>query len=122
MHCQPLCRARFINNSFEQTSNRGIGERPAIIAFSVLQDLFFTIGLIERQMLFLFQLSDFERALRALVQKFHKLFVQLIDAATPITQVHVATSRRERPTCAACFSERMRASSAAAARSTAADE
>src|SRR5215470_11795992 len=122
MHCQTFGGARFINDSFEQTPNRGVGERPSIVAFRVLQNLFFAIGLIKRQVLLLLQLSDFEGALRPLVQQFHELFVQFINSATPITQVHEATSRFERPVCAACLSKRMRDSRAAAARSTAVEE
>src|SRR5262249_23193070 len=79
----------------------------------------FALRLVKRQICFLLQLSDLQSTLRTFVEQLHEFRVQLVDAATPITQIHGATSRFESPACAACFNERMRSVSAALARSIA---
>jgi hypothetical protein len=65
-------------------SNRGITQRPLIVVFGILQDFLFTVRLIEREMLLLFQLADFQRALGPLVKKADQLAVELVDATPQI--------------------------------------
>src|SRR5258708_1094442 len=110
--------ASFVDDALEEAPDRRVGQRAGIIAFGVLQHFVLAVGLVQRDFRLLFELADFERALRALVQKLHELLVNFIDTASPVTQIHGATSRRERPCRAASLSERTRSASAEAAPST----
>src|SRR5258707_10643381 len=70
----------------------------------------------------LLEFANFQRAFGTFVEQLDQLAVDFIDAAAPIREAHVATSRRERPARAADFSERMRSASALAAESIAPGE
>src|SRR5882724_3459438 len=124
VHGDTLRGTRFVDDALEQTANRCIRERPAVIVLRIFKNFPFTVRLIERQIRLLLQLPDFQRALRALVQQLNQLAVDFIDAAAPIGKVHVATSprrtlasRRESPLRPASFRERMRSASVVAAAS-----
>src|SRR5215831_6809416 len=119
MHGVALRSPRFINDALEQAANRRIGQRAGIVAFGVGQNFVLALRLIQRNMGFLFQLADLEGALRAFVEKLDELFIDFVNAAAPVGQVHGATSRRERPCRAACFKARTFSASAEAAASIA---
>src|ERR1700743_1520874 len=90
--------ARFVDDALEEAANRGVGQRAGIFALRVLDYFAFAIGLIQRKISLLLDLSDLERAMRTLVEQLHEFTVDLIDAATPVTHVgHGATSRRDKP-------------------------
>src|SRR4029077_6531247 len=102
----------------EEAANGGVGERAGIGALGVFQDFALALGLIERKIFGLLDFADFESAARTLVEQLDEFAIDFIDSATPVTETHGATSRRERPWVAACLSERTRAASAAVAAST----
>src|SRR5258708_1546282 len=110
--------ASLVDDAFEEATNGRVRKRACVRAFGVFQDFFFTLGLIERDVFRLFQFADFESTARPLVQEFDEFAVDFVDAAAPVTEVHGATSRRERPCCAAALRARMRSARAAAAAST----
>src|SRR5437016_6905811 len=118
MHGVAFGGAGFVNNALKQAADRGVGQWTRIIALGIFQHFAFALGLIQRNFGLLLELPDFERASRAFVQELHELLVDFVDAAPPITQIHGATSRRERPWRAASLNERTRSASAAAAAST----
>src|ERR1700676_848751 len=81
----------------------------------ILQYFFFPLGLIERQFCRLLQFADFQRAARTLIQQLHQFAVDLIDTASPVVEIHGATSRLESPWRAACFKLPIRSRRALAA-------
>jgi hypothetical protein len=90
--------AGFVNDAFEQAADGGVGQRAGIGAFGVGKDFVFAFGLIEREVGRLFQLADFEGAAGTLVEKLDELFVDFVDAAAPVGEIHQATplqTRRE---------------------------
>src|SRR5438105_10811984 len=120
VHRTAFRRTCLVNDALEQAANRRVRQWPVIVVLRILQNFLFAIRLVQGQIRLLLQLSDFQCALGPFVQEVHQLAVDLIDAASPIAEAHVATSRRERPARAAAFSERMRSASAAAAAAMAA--
>src|ERR1700730_3923576 len=118
MHGLTFGAACFVDDALEEPADGGVRKRPGIDAFGIFQDFAFAVGLVERKMLRLLKLADFDRALRSLFEQLYDFAVDIIDAAPPITeQTHGATSRRERPWRAASFKERTRAARAADASS-----
>ncbi len=111
--------AGFVDDALEKAAYGGIRERARIAALGICQDFVLTVGLIQRDVSRLFQFADFEGAMRTFVQELDQLLVDFIDAASPITEVQGATSRRERPWRAASLRDRMSVASAVAARSMA---
>jgi hypothetical protein len=98
VHGFALGAARFVDDALEEAADRGIGQRSGIGALGVLQDFALAVGLIKRKILRLLEFADFECATGSLVEKLDELAVDVIDAASPITeQAHSATSRRDRP-------------------------
>src|SRR5260370_18334467 len=118
VHGVALGGARFVNDALEEAADRRVRQRARIIAFGILQPLVLAVRLIQRNFRRLLELADFKRTLGALVQKLNELLVDFVDAASPVTQVHGTTSRRERPWRAASLSDRTRSESATAAAST----
>src|SRR6266850_1290318 len=118
IHSVAFGGAGFVNDALEEAANGGVGQRAGIVALGVREDFVFAVRLIERNFRRLFELADFERALRTRVQEFDELLVDFIDAAAPVAEIHGATSRRERPWRAASLSERIFAARAEAAAST----
>src|SRR5689334_15092826 len=91
MHGFALGAARFVDDALEQTANGSVGERAAVDALRVFQDLALTLGLVERQILGLLNLADFKRAAGTLVEQLDELAIDFINFAPPISQVHVDT-------------------------------
>src|SRR5260370_9264005 len=112
----------FIDDALEEGGDGGVGERGGLDGLGMFQDLALGVGLIERKILGVLELGDFEGAAGTLVEEFNEFAVDFIDLAAPIGESHGATSRRERPWVAACLRERTRWASAAAAASIAAGE
>jgi hypothetical protein len=96
MHGFAFGAAGFVDDALEKAADGGVGERAGIGALGIFQDFALAIGLIEREILGLLELADFESAVRALVEKFDEFAVDFIDAAAPITQGHGATPRGAR--------------------------
>src|SRR5215469_499211 len=97
VHGVTFSSAGFVNDALEEAANGGVGERPLVVAFGILEDLFFAVGLIKRKALFLFQFADFQRTLGTLVEKLDQLTVEFVDAAAEIGKTgHAATARTER--------------------------
>src|SRR5882672_11058658 len=117
MHRVAFGSTGFVKDAFEQPANRRVGQRAGIVALGVREDFVFAVGLIERNLRGLLELADFQSALRARVQEFDELFVNFIDAAAPVAEIHGATSRRERPRRAAFLNGRIVAARAEAAAS-----
>src|SRR5260370_2378742 len=111
VHGVALGGARFVNDALEEAADRRVRQRARIIAFGILQHFVLAVRLIQRNFRRLLKLADFKRTLRALVQKLNELLVDFVDAASPVTQVHGTTSRRERPWRAASLCDRTRSES-----------
>src|SRR6266404_3459095 len=122
MHGLALGAAGFIDDALEEAADSGVGERAGVDALGIFQDFALAVGLIERKIFGLLEFADFEGAAGTLVEEFNEFAVDFIDLVAPIGESHGATSRRERPWVAACFRERTRWASAAAAASIAAGE
>src|SRR5216683_5191007 len=118
VHGVALGGARFVNDALEEAADRRVRQRARIIAFGILKHLVLAVRLVQRNFRRLLEPADFKSTLRALVQKLNELLVDFVDAASPVTQVHGATSRRERPCRAASLSDRTRSASAVAPPST----
>src|SRR5215469_1799716 len=112
----------FVNNALKQTSYGGIRQRAGIGTLGIFQNLLFPLLLIQGHVLGLLDFSHFQRATRALIEQFHQLAVDFVDAAAPVAQSHGATSRRDMPWRAASFSEATSRAKALAAASTAAGD
>src|SRR5579871_3562513 len=111
--------ARFIDDALKEPANCGVRKRAAIFALRVLNHFALAIGLIERKIFLLLDLSDLERAMRTLVEQLHEFAIDLIDTAAPVTHVgHGATSRRDKPFLPASFRLRIFAPRACAEAST----
>src|SRR6266446_7845329 len=117
VHGVALGGAGFVNDAFEQTANRGVGQRTGIVVLGVREDFAFAVRLVERNLRRLLQFADFKRTLRARVQEFDEFLVDFVDTAAPVAEVHGATSRRERPWRAASLSGRIFSARAKAAAS-----
>src|SRR5262249_48249210 len=122
MHRQPFGRARFVDDAFKKPPNCCVRKRSPIVPLGIFENFLFSIRLIQRQIRLLLELSDFQSATRTFVEQFHELLIEFINAPTPITEAHGAASLFERPLCAACLSDRIRAPMAATARSAASGE
>src|SRR3984893_9762885 len=97
MHGFAFGGARFVDDALEQTADRSVRQRSGVRTLGIFQDFALTVGLIERKIFRLLGLADFQRPARALIEKLYEFAVDFIDAAPPITERHVATSRRESP-------------------------
>jgi len=84
VHGQTLGGTRFVNDAFKEAANRGVGQRPFVFAFGVLQHFAFAIGLVKRNVRFLLDAANLEGALRAFVEQLDEFLVNLIDAAAPV--------------------------------------
>jgi len=84
VHGQALGRAGFVDDALEKAANRGMGERPLVVVFGILQNFLFAIRLVERQMLFLFEFADFQRALGTFIEKLDQFAVEFVDAAAEV--------------------------------------
>src|SRR5277367_3785047 len=84
--------AGFVNDALEETANGSVRERAGIGALDVGEDFVFAVRLIERDICSLFELADFEGAARPRVEELDELFVDFIDAAAPVGEVHRGTS------------------------------
>src|SRR5713226_6492041 len=118
MHGFAFGAARFVDDALEKATHGGVGERAGIDALGVLQDFALALRLIQRKIFGFLDFADFQRTAGTLVEQLDELAVDFIDLATPVAESHGATSRRERPCVAACFSERTRAARAVPAAST----
>src|SRR5260370_20496186 len=97
MHGVAFGGARFVNDALEQAPDGGVGQRSGIVVLGVFEHFVFALRLVERNVLRLLELADFQGTTRALVEQLDQFLVDFIDAATPVGKVHGATSRRERP-------------------------
>src|SRR5580765_2755645 len=88
MHGEAFGGAGFVNDALEQAANGGIGERSFVIVLGIFDDFLLAIGLIERKIGLLLQSADFQRALRAFVQKLDQLAVDVVDLAAPVSEAH----------------------------------
>src|SRR5712692_3776975 len=118
MHGVAFGGAGFVDNALKEAPDGGVRQRPRIVALCVCENFVLTVRLVQRNLRRLFELADFEGAVRALVQEFDEFLVDFVDAAAPVGKIHGATSRRERPWRAASLNERTRSASAVAAAST----
>src|ERR1700730_4235805 len=82
---------------------------------SIFQYFFLPLRLIKRQICRLLKFADFQSAARPLIQQFHQFAVDLIDAVSPVLEIHGAASRLESPWRAASFKIRIRSRRAFAA-------
>src|SRR5258708_10776164 len=119
MHGFALGAAGFVDDALEEAANGGVGERAGIDALGIFQDFALAVGLIERQIFGLLDFADFESAAGTPVEQLDEFAIDFIDLAAPVGEAHGATSRRERPCVAACFTERIRVARAALALSIA---
>src|SRR5262249_24224817 len=118
VHCQAFRRTRFVNDAFKQSPDRRVTQRPFVVVGRVGQHFVFPRGLVNRHPGGMLQPTDFQRALRAFVEKFDELFIDLVHLAPPVGDIHIVASRRERPLRPASFRDCTRSRNAAAAAST----
>src|ERR1700687_3310651 len=118
MHGGTLRRARFVNDAFKEPANGGVRQRAGIMGLGILQNFFFALGLVEREIRFHLEAADFQGAFGALVEKLDKFSVDFVDALAPFIELHRMASRRERPLRPASLRDATRVASADAAEST----
>src|SRR5260370_35759289 len=97
MHGVAFGGAGFVNDALEQAANGGVCQWTGIIAFGVLDHFVLAVGLVQRNFGRLFELADFQSAMRALVQELDEFLVDFVDAAAPVGDVHGRFPRHRRP-------------------------
>jgi hypothetical protein len=85
----PLDAPAFIDHSLEQPLQSFVIQWASIHTFDSPENLSFSLGIVEAEVFDVFDLSDFNRAFRTLVEKFNELVIDLINFAPPIFYAHL---------------------------------
>jgi hypothetical protein len=83
-----LDAARFVDNTFEQSSHGGGIERAAVDASNVLYHLLFAVGRVYSKPHLAFYAAQLNRALRPLVEQPDELFVYAVNLFSPMFDAH----------------------------------
>jgi hypothetical protein len=96
VHGEALRGAGFVDDALKKAADGSVRERAFIVALRVGQDFIFAIGLVQRDAGLLLDAADFQGAVRALIKELDEFLVDFIDAAAPVSDVHVVASRSVR--------------------------